>query len=294
MTTELTSLIDALAAQVADPLIATGAYSLAVTAICSVVAVVLTVVLTCLIVPVRRSVLDVAPSRAPGRPGRSLPAVARPLARTQNEEIDAIGKLDVQRLVADRFNRSQANKYLVVDLNEVEAQGRALIYVQNAVYVYPKEFSPDRTYRVQISHPKTGTFALNLRVRPRIAASRFDAPDGNGPYLKVAFSAEAVAKYHILNQIIDEVCDIRFDEALSPAQTAWLALRGIHPEADINIGALFVLIGVPVTLISTLLCKWLDRVNPDMLITGGIYLASSLTTLLVVYLIRRHAVVGKR
>ena len=294
MTTELTSLVDALAAQVADPLIATGAYSLAVTAICTVVAVVLTVVLTCLVVPVRRSVLDLAPARTAGRPGRSLPAAAHPLARAQGEAVDAIEKLDVQRLIADKFNRSHANKYMVVDLNEVEAQGRALIYVQNAVYVYPKEFSPDRTYRVQISHPKTGTFALNLRVRPRIAASRFDAPDGNGPYLKVAFSAEAVAKYHILNQVIDEVCDIRFDEALSPAQTTWLALRGIHPEADINIGALFVLIGVPVTLISTLLCKWLDRVNPDMLITGLIYLASSLTTLLVVYLIRRHAVVGKR
>jgi hypothetical protein len=294
MTTQLTSLIEAATAKVIDPLIASGAYSAAVTVLCAAAAVVLTVVLTCLIVPVRRPVFESAPAFKSRRPGRSLPATAHPLARAQADGIDAIEKLDVSRLVADKFNRSQANKYLVVDLNEVEAQGRALIYVQNAVYVYPKEFSPDRTYRVQISHPKTGTFALNLRVRPRITANRFDTPDGGGPYLKVAFSAEAVAKYHILSEVIDEVCEIRFDEALSPAQTTWLALRGIHPEADINIGALFVLIGVPVTLISTLLCKWLDRVNPDMLITGLIYLASSLTTLLVVYLIRRHAVVGRR
>jgi hypothetical protein len=265
-----------------------------VTVICAVVAVVLTVFLACLIIPVRRAfATEAVPARKMARPGRFAAASASPLVRSPANGIDAIEKLDVTRLVSDKFNRSQANKYLVVDLNEVEAQGRALIYVQNAVYVYPKEFSPDRTYRVQISHPNTGIFALNLRVRPRITASRFDTPDDNGPYLKVAFSAEAVAKYHVLSQVIDEVCEIRFDEALSPAQTAWLAVRGIHPEADINIGALFVLIGVPVTLISTLLCKWLDRVNPDMLITAGIYLASSLTTLLVVYLMRRHTVVGK-
>ncbi|MBP2157946.1 MULTISPECIES: hypothetical protein [Asticcacaulis] len=295
MTTRLTSLIEAAAGLAIDPLIANGAYSAAVTILCAVVAVALTVILACLIIPVRPYVaVDPVPGRKLKGPGPFFPALATPQGRLQADGVDTIGKLDVSRLVADRFNRGHANKYLVVDLNEAEAQGRALIYVQNAVYVYPKEFSPDRTYRVQISHPRTGIFALNLRIRPRITASRFDAPDGNGPYLKVAFSAEAVAKYHILNEIIDEVCDIRFDEALSPAQTAWLALRGIHPEADINIGALFVLIGVPVTLISTFLCKWLDRVNPDMLITGGIYLASSLTALLVVYLIRRRAVIGKR
>lgn len=300
MTTRLTSLIEAAADLAIAPLIANGAYSAAVTIICAIVAVVLTVLLACLIIPVRRPVIAVDPALG-GKPkalGHFLPALAAPQARFQGhpnaDGVDTIGKLDVSRLVADKFNRSQANTYLVVDLNEVEAQGRALIYVQNAVYVYPKEFSPDRTYRIQITHPKTGTFALNLRVRPRIAASRFDTPDGNGPHLKVAFSAEAVAKYHILSEIIDEVCQIRFDEALSPAQTAWLAVRGIHPEADINIGALFVLIGVPVTLISTFLCKWLDRVNPDMLITGLIYLASSLTTLLVVYFVRRRAVIGKR
>lgn len=299
MTTRLTSLIEAAADLAIDPLIANGAYSAAVTIICAVVAVVLTVLLAGLIIPVRHPIaVDPAPGRKPRGLGHLLPALAAPQARFQGHSdadgVDTIGKLDVSRLVAEKFNRSQANTYLVVDLNEVEAQGRALIYVQNAVYVYPKEFSPDRTYRVQITHPKTGTFALNLRVRPRIAASRFDTPDGNGPHLKVAFSAEAVAKYHILNEVIDEVCQIRFDEALSPAQTAWLAVRGIHPEADINIGALFVLIGVPVTLISTFLCKWLDRVNPDMLITGLIYLASSLTTLLVVYFVRRRATIAKR
>lgn len=295
MTTRLTSLIEAVAELAIDPLIANGAYSAAVTTLCASVAVGLTVIMACLIVPVRRPVAVEHPEgRKPKGPARFMPSLTGAQERVHADGMDTIGKLHVSRLVADSFNRSQANKYLVVDLNETEAQGRALIYVQNAVYVYPKEFSPDRTYRVQISHPRTGTFSLNLRVRPRIAASRFDAPDGNGPYLKVAFSAEAVAKYHILNEIIDEVCEIRFDEALSPAQTAWLAVRGIHPEADINIGALFVLIGVPVTLISTFLCKWLDRVNPDMLITGLIYLASSLTTLLVVYLVRRRAVIGKR
>jgi len=295
MTTRLTPFIQSVADMAIDPLIASGAYSAAVTIICAIVAIVLTVFLACLIIPLRRRVtIQPVPGHIVRGAGRVIPALAAPQGRLNADGIDTIGKLNVSRLVADKFTRSQANKYLVVDLNEVEAQGRALIYVQNAVYVYPKEFSPDRTYRVQITHPKTGAFSLNLRVRPRIAASRFDTPNGNGPHLKVAFSAEAFAKYHILNEIIDEVCEIRFDEALSPAQTAWLAVRGIHPEADINIGALFVLIGVPVTLISTFLCKWLDRVNPDMLITGLIYLASSLTTLLVVYLVRRRAAIGKR
>lgn len=293
MSTRLASIIEGAARVVADLVSGDAGFSTAVTLVCAMTAVLLTAVLACLIIPVRQSAAR--PVKLPGRSSsRHDAAIAHPLARDRDHEVAAIEKLDVSRLVEDRFDRAKANRYLVIDLKEAEAQGRAVIYVQNAVYVYPKAFSPDRTYRVRIHHPATGTFTLNLRVRPRITASRFDAPESSGPYLKVAFSAEAISKYHMLEAIIDEVCDIRFEEALLPAQTAWLAMRGMHPEADINIGALFVLIGVPVTLISTLLCKWLDRMNPDMLLTSAIYLASSLTTLLVVYAVRRHWSGGNR
>ena len=109
-----------------------------------------------------------------------------------------------------------------------------------------------------------------------------------GVELKVAFNSEAIDKHHILGELVDEKCEISFDDAVSPAQAAWLAMRGLHPDADINMGALFVIIGVPVTLLSTLLCKWLDQSNFNMLGLSATYLAASVVTLLAVYLVRRQ------
>ena len=203
-------------------------------------------------------------------------------------ERTAIGALEPRQLREIHFHRNKLNTYLVVEHFEKD-HSNATIYVQNAVYVYPKEFSPDRTYRVRIVSPTHGQITANLKIRPRIASSRFEGTTPAGAVeLKVAFNSEAIDKHHILGELADERCEISFDDAVSPAQAAWLAMRGLHPDADINMGALFVIIGVPVTLLSTLLCKWLDQSNFNILGLSGTYLAASAVTLMAVYLVRRQ------